>query len=347
VLLIEIAIKYNQNIMAKRRWALFFILVFFIIGIFLGVFGYQTLLAQNILPAATPVNPTFRNCPYHYINPLRCEPDRAPQKREYTTLRNDLIDYFKKQQQNGSLTTASIYFRDLENGPVLSINDQEDFSPASLLKVPLMITYLKKAQSDQSLLQRKVSVSGNFQSLPEQNIKPQQSAKIGGNYSIDELLALLITESDNNSWEALLTDLRKNYSENDFIITLSDLGIIDPRKSADHQYVTVQGYASIFRILYNSSYLNIPMSDKALNLLTHSDFPNGIVAGVPNTIKVAHKFGERKVGDDQQLHDCGIVYYTANPYLLCVMTRGHDISVLEQVIQHVSQNVFAEVQKRN
>jgi beta-lactamase class A len=330
----------------RKMWLIIFAVVIFIAGSIFGSSLYQQYLAPYI-PAATPTNPTFKNCPYHYINQLRCEPDQAPKKKEYTTLRNDLLDYINQQKQNGSLTTASVYFRDLENGPVLSINGDEDFAPASLLKVPLLITYLRKAQDDPSVLERKVKVEGNFASLPEQNIKPEQSATIGETYSVNELLSLLIVESDNNSWEALLTDLRKTYSENDFIATLSDLGIIDPRKSTDAQYVTVESYASIFRLLYNSSYLNAPMSDKALTLLTQSDFQNGIIAGVPTGTKVAHKFGERKAGDDQQLHDCGIVYYTPDPYLICIMTRGHDISVLEPIIQQISQNVFKEVQSRN
>lgn len=330
--------------MVKKK-SLIIITVFFIIGIALGFFICQT---QDTVNPAEPENSTFKNCPYHFINPLRCEPDKVVKTKEYTTLRNDVFDYINKRTQDGSLTAASVYFRDLQNGPIMTINDDEDFAPASLLKIPLMITYLKKAQNDPLLLQRKVTVAGDFSSLPQQNIKPQQSAVIGKQYTVDQLLTLMITQSDDNSWEALLNDLRKNYSEEDFITTMNDLGIIDPRKSinSNDQYVTVQEYAAMFRLLYNSSYLNIPMSNKALALLAQSDFQNGIIAGVPSNVKVAHKFGERVAGSDEQLHDCGIVYYTPNPYIVCIMTRGHDIPVLEGIIQQISQNIFAEVKSR-
>lgn len=330
----------------KKRWLIFFMVFLLAAGIISGVYIDQNYLAPN-MPPATPTNPTYKNCPYPFINPLRCEPDKTVSTKEYASLRNDLLTYIDQQKQNGSLTVASVYFRDLHNGPIMTINGEEDFAPASLLKVPLMITYLRKAQDDPNLLQRQITVAGDFSGLPQQNIKPQQSAVIGKKYSIDQLLTLVITQSDNNSWVALVTYLDKNNSENDFIGTLSDLGIIDPRINTNDQIITVEAYASIFRTLYNSSYLNAQMSDKALSLLTHSDFTNGIVAGVPSEIKVAHKFGERVVGDDQQLHDCGIVYYSPNPYIICVMTRGHDLGVLASIIQQISQDVYKEVQNRN
>jgi len=101
------------------------------------------------------------------------------------------------------------------------------------------------------------------------------------------------------------------------------------------------------RILYNSSYLNFEMSNKALMLLTQTDFPNGLVAGVPDSVVVAHKFGEQKNGDEQQLHDCGIVYYQENPYILCVMTKGYEIPELASIIKEISQQVYNEVKQRN
>lgn len=286
-----------------------------------------------------------KKCPYAFINQLRCEPELATKKKEYVVLQNELIDFITAEKKKGTVTHVSIYFRDLQNGPTMNIHGQENFAPASLLKVPLMITYYKKAETDPKLLQRKIRVS-DVKSLP-QNIQPEQSLKAGKEYTVADIIRLMIAYSDNTSWEALLVYLRQKYSEEDFVMTLSDLGIIDPRKRNDQQYITVQSYASIFRILYNSSYLSIPMSDKALRLLTDSSFKNGLTAGVPSGIKIAHKFGEQKNGNEQQVHDCGIVYYTPNPYLLCVMTKGNSIVDLERVIQTVSKEVYQEVESRN
>jgi beta-lactamase class A len=287
-----------------------------------------------------------KSCPYQNINPLRCEPELAVKKKEYVVLKNDLTDYIERRKKDGKLTSASVYFRDLQNGPTMSIDSQEFFIPASLLKLPLMMTYYKKAEDDPSLLKRKVVVAGDINSLP-QNVMPEQTAQIGKTYTVDELIGLLIVQSDNTSWKMLLGDLRKNYSEDDFVSTLSDLGIVDPRKRNDQQFITVQGYASIFRILYNSSYLNIEMSDKALKLLSQSSFKDGIVAGVPEKTRIAHKFGEQRNGNEQQLHDCGIVYYPNNPYVICVMTKGYETTELTPIIKEISKKVYDEIESRN
>jgi len=89
------------------------------------------------------------------------------------------------------------------------------------------------------------------------------------------------------------------------------------------------------------------MSEKALEYLSQSDYKNGLVAGVSSNIIVAHKFGERgyKQGKINQLHDCGIIYYPNEPYLLCIMTDGRSFEDRELIIRNISQLVYDEFDK--
>jgi len=110
--------------------------------------------------------------------------------------------------------------------------------------------------------------------------------------------------------------------------------------------MSVKEYASFFRILFNASYLNRDMSTKALRILSAVDYKNGIVAGVPSSVRVVHKFGERTLGpklETKQLHDCGIVYYPNHPYLLCVMTRGSSFESLNEIVTDVSRLIYREL----
>ena len=99
---------------------------------------------------------------------------------------------------------------------------------------------------------------------------------------------------------------------------------------------------------YNATYLSQEYSEKALKLLTEPDIP-GIRAGVPTTITVAQKFGERSVYDtnnnltDRELHDCGIVYKPGSPYLLCVMSRGKDFDTMAKNISDLSALVYQNI----
>lgn len=331
---------YNQKVMTNKGWLSLYIMTIVILG------GLNLFLFFSSKHNPVVQNDGTDNCSYQYINPLRCEPNLAENKKEYVVLRNSLLQYIAEEKRQGVVTDVAVYFRDLENGPSININDQLSFAPASLLKLPLMIAYYKKAEDNPSLLQKQITIPKDIQPMT-QDIKPQQIAQKGGTYTIDNLITILITQSDNIAWTTLIMYLEKTYPQDDFVSTLSDLGIIDPAIATNEQAITVQSYAAIFRLLYNSSYLNLQMSNKALKLLTQTEFKNGIVAGVPSDIQVAHKFGERENGDDQQLHDCGIVYFKPNPYIICIMTRGHNLADLTQVIQYISQNVYTEVKSRN
>jgi beta-lactamase class A len=110
----------------------------------------------------------------------------------------------------------------------------------------------------------------------------------------------------------------------------------------------VKGYSSIFRLLYNSSFLDTENSEKLLATLSESSFNQGLRQGVPENIKISHKFGEREITKtgEKQLHDCGIIYYPTNPYLLCVMTKGKDFKELTRIIGHISSEVYKEFDSR-
>jgi beta-lactamase class A len=101
------------------------------------------------------------------------------------------------------------------------------------------------------------------------------------------------------------------------------------------------------RILYNASYLEPELSERALTILTEAEFSEGVAKKLPSSVPVAHKFGERLLDNEiKQLHDCGIVYFPQNPYVLCVMTKGQDWEKLAQTIQDVSKMVYDEVNSR-
>ena len=49
-----------------------------------------------------------------------------------------------------------VYVRNLNNGPWFGINENEAYSPASLMKVPVLMTYLRWAEIEPNLLNKKL-----------------------------------------------------------------------------------------------------------------------------------------------------------------------------------------------
>jgi hypothetical protein len=114
-------------------------------------------------------------------------------------------------------------------------------------------------------------------------------------------------------------------------------------------YITPQQVATLFKVLYNGTYLSHDFSEQALRLMSESSFTQGLVAGVPSSTVVSHKFGivgitSGGVETEHELHDCGIIYAPNNPYLLCVMTRGASgLSNIENTIADISKTVYQRV----
>ncbi len=283
---------------------------------------------------------------FTFLNPRRrCEKDEPPKKQEYDLLIKTLHWRIEEWKKSGEASHVTVYFRDLQNGPIFGINELEHFAPASLLKVPILIALLKYAEEHPQVLQEQIGLGDT---IPEgQNeFNPEKTLEVRKTYTVEEVLRRMIVYSDNSSKE-LLRAFLENLSPGIIDQTFIDLGI--SMKNADGtQFIQVKSYASLFRGLFNASYLNREMSQKALTLLSETEFDDGIVSGIPTGIVIAHKFGFLDIAEHQrQLHDCGIIYDPMTPYLLCVMTRGKDALTLMKVISKISESVYAEVSIRN
>lgn len=281
---------------------------------------------------------------YKYINPLlECEPEGVSRGYELKDLERQLSSYIGERSESGEVSHVSVYFRDLNNGPWFGIGERENFSPASLLKVPLMIAYLKYAERDPGVLSKEIEYTQPNMLNVQQNIPPDERMRQGNKYTVDELLRRMIVYSDNDAQGLLFENMDAEWLR----VVYRDLGIEFPTPDRPEDFMNISSYASFFRILFNASYLSKDMSEKAMALLNRTRFSQGIVAGVPSSVPVAHKFGERGMANTNtvQLHDCGVVYHPGRPYLVCIMTRGKDIRTLETVIQSVSKRVYQEISK--
>lgn len=276
---------------------------------------------------------------YRYISPLLTCADTNPSGLMGSHLKDSLTSLIDEKIENNDVNHVSVYFRDLNNGPWVGIDEKEKFSPASLMKVPLMITALKLAENDPDFLEKKVTISQEDQGSTIPNILADENVAVGGQYTIEELIERMIKDSDNLAANAIIGNIPGDKLEE----TYDDLNIEPPTEEMPENFMTVLDYSSFFRILYNSSYLNRASSEKALEILATTSFQKGLVAGLPDNTKIAHKFGERVINDTKQLHDCGIIYPSkAGNYLLCVMTRGDDFDKMENTIKEISALVYQE-----
>lgn len=261
--------------------------------------------------------------------------DFDKESQEMQELKSQLQSTLAGYQQKNILQNASVYVRDFSNSSWIDINADETFHPASLMKITILIYYLKQSESDPGILNRRLVLNKDLQApgqtFEEKNIKP------GVQYTVNELLERMVANSDNYATSLLDFQIDTNALSQIF----TELNIPKPVRPFSNYMLSTRDYSKLMRILYNASYLNESNSEKALLLLTRSDFEQGITNGLPKNITVAHKFGEYSLlPDAKELHESGIVYAGNKAYLLTIMTKGPDVKQLPQVLSTLSQQVY-------
>ncbi|MFA6514273.1 MAG: serine hydrolase [Patescibacteria group bacterium] len=316
------------------------IIILLIIGaISLVIIGYFTGTTTNKLKT-NQIKLEKHQPGYDFISPLLECGYSTTETFGNKLLQKKIETIIETNKERKNITLVSVYVHDLIRGSWLGINEKETFSPSSLLKVPLMMTYLKQAETDPSIMQRKTKIDGDIEKILNQSFTPLKSVETNKEYTTEELINYMISYSDNKAANALLQGIDPEVLNKIY----TDMNIAIPSIDRPENYMPVTDYASFFEVLYNASYLNREMSEKALKILASPGFQKGLTAGLPINIKVSHKFGERKIDNLNQLHDCGIIYKTNHPYLLCIMTRGDDFIKMAETIKEISREVYNNIE---
>jgi beta-lactamase class A len=281
---------------------------------------------------------------YRFISPLiACDSPSDRSSASLSKLEKTLEAQIAEYQTKGDISSASVFIRRLKTGEQISINGAEKFFPASLKKVPVMMSFFRLAQDRPQLLQTRGVLQGTVDYNQDVEIKPDEAPEYGKEYSIEELIAAMIVHSDNNGYQVLAANLGEEGQRGIY----EELNLSYPNDALEiTDFMTAPQFALFFRSLYNASYLSETYSERALELMSNSAYKNGIRAGVPEAVTVANKFGVLTITKDgslnqRELHDCGIVYANGEPYILCIMTKSTNaLSEVEKAIAEISQSVY-------
>jgi beta-lactamase class A len=337
--------------MFSKRIPFYYALFTTLLGSFVSylIFNHvERIISDNPTPSVTPAQSSgcsysqSRLDGYEYVKPLMTA-SQACESERFIPLKEDLTALLEKFKNDGLITSGSVYLREFKYGQWFSLNEQEKFNPGSLLKVPVLIAYLRMEEINPGTLEHKYSFDRPFENVIKTPLFLSKGVQLGHTYSVRELLHYLIAFSDNNANYILFEHMDPVIFKKVF----TDLGLAAPDLSAANYPISARDYSIFIEALFDAGYLSMKNSEYAMSLLAECDFKLGFVKGIPGSTKIAHKFGESGTNDAPELHESAVVYLNNDPYVLTLMTRGKDRTKMTEVLSAVSSCVFNHMPQYN
>jgi beta-lactamase class A len=278
---------------------------------------------------------------FNYINPILFV-DNIYESEDLNTIKQSVTTVIDNYKKMGILNSASFYIKEFNSNGWTGINTTEKFFPGSLMKIPLMVTILKMEELNPGFLNKEILNNQKYSYTTHQNYK-SKSIAFGHKYSIRELLNYMIAYSDNDATTLLFINMDMVQYKKVF----TDIGLTVPVMTSQNYPLTSREISYYMRMLYNATYLNQKNSEYATELLQKCNFNEGLKSGLPNSVKVAHKFGEAGDQNEQQLTETAIVYLNNYPYVLTIMTKGKDYKQLPQIAREISSIVYQNMVQKH
>ncbi|HUF19111.1 MAG TPA: serine hydrolase [Thermoanaerobaculia bacterium] len=253
----------------------------------------------------------------------------------------------------GSDATVGVAYLDTATGATLFRNERVLFHAASTMKVPVMLAIFEAIDRGELRLDQPIPVRNDFVSildgsqysmLAEEDSDPELYELTGSEAPIENLMRRMIVRSSN-----LATNLLIERVGADRVMTLMrSLGAGDSRilrgvqdirayEAGMNNMVTARDLMLVLRSLEARNAVSSSASGRMLEILHAQEFNEGIPAGVPEGVRVAHKTGSITA----HYHDAGIVYPPeGEPYILVVLTRNVPGDGAEQVVAGISRAVW-------
>lgn len=233
---------------------------------------------------------------------------------EMTALKEALYSLMKEYP----MIHPSIYVWEYENGKYLDINADEQFSAASIIKLPVLVRMFKSIEAKQFTIYDEMVLTDYYKASGSGNLQYMAS---GSRYSIDALAKTMIQDSDNSATNMIMA---KMGGMDDVNIGLRDWGISKtyvrtwlPDMNGTNK-TTANDLAKILYNLDNPGFLNINSREYIIDYMSHVKNNKLITAGLGEGALFVHKTGD--IGT--MLGDAGIVYAPNNQkYIIVILAN--------------------------
>jgi beta-lactamase class A len=250
---------------------------------------------------------------------------------------------------------AAVVWHPLEarTGEEIRIGATTRFHAASTMKIPVMIELFHQAALGQLRLDDSITVSNQFHSIVDgspyelsatEDSDGETYKAIGKPMTLRALCDAMITVSSNLAANNLIEKLGARRIQE----TVDGLGAsgmqvlrgVEDQKAFDRNLnntTDALGLATLLDKLGRGEVVSREASVTMVQILERQTLNDGIPAGLPPGIRVAHK-----TGTITKIHHDAAIVYAARPYVLIVLVRGLDDQKRSAtLIADISRAVYA------
>jgi beta-lactamase class A len=261
-----------------------------------------------------------------------------------------------KQRITASGAEVAVYFKTLDGKVEWSTRPDDVFHAASTMKVPVMIELFHQVKRRKLRLEDKIVVKNEFHSIVDRSPYSLSAADDsegdlykaeGQSRTLGELCELMIIVSSNFATNLLIEKLgvenirsTVHHLGADGVVVLR--GVEDQKafEKGLNNTTTARGLATLLSAIAQGKAVDAASSKAMIAILKRQKFNEGIPAGLPAGIAVAHKTGEIT-----KIHHDGAIVFAKRPYVLVVLVRGlADIKQSSALIKEISRELYRVTQ---
>jgi beta-lactamase class A len=228
---------------------------------------------------------------------------------------------------------VAVYFRTLDGRAQWSARADDLFHAASTMKIPVMIELFHQVQEGKVKLTDTLLVKNEFHSIVDGspyvlNASDDSEGELykaeGQKRTLRELCEVMITVSSNLATNLLIEKLGVENIRTE-VLSLGADGMNVKRGVEDgkafekglNNTTTARSLGILLQAIAEGKAVDAASSNEMVAILEWQKFNEGIPAGLPKGIPVAHKTGEIT-----KIHHDAAIVFAKRPFILVILVRG-------------------------
>lgn len=259
--------------------------------------------------------------PAPLFQPLPLEEDRALQRRLLEAVGPESGSY-------------AYFVKDLRSGRGATFNADKVFYSASLFKLFVMYEVFHQVEAGLIDSGERLVVTPYYDAF---GLTPRVT-RLCQELTVEEALRAMMQVSDNAA-AVLLQDLAGSANVNQ---ALAALGLRTSRLLPDDLPVTAADLALLLEAIGRGRAISAEASWAMVELMAGETLDNGLRAGLPPQVRLAHKTGIW----NNATHDAGIVFTDFNTYVIVVLSEKSGATQVTRDLSRAAYEYFRDLYRR-